>query len=151
MDEQLKSNLTSGKHWLRLVYMVLFAIMLQVSLAVMWVLVVVQFLFALISGNDNRNLRKFGDSLSQFIFQAIQFLTYNSEEKPFPFSDWPEANVVEEESDSVITEEPEAAGTESAEKPLEATEKEGQSDASEPSEPLKKEPLEKEISDKENK
>ncbi len=97
MDEQLKSNLTSSKHWFRLLFMIMFALLLQVALAVMWVLVGVQFLFALISGSDNRNLRKFGDSLSQFIFETIQFLTYNSEDKPFPFSDWPEANVVEEE------------------------------------------------------
>lgn len=95
MDEQLKSNLTSSKHWFRLVYMILFAVLLQVALAVMWVLVVIQFLFALITGNDNRNLRSFGASLSQYIYQAIQFLTYNSEDKPFPFMDWPEAPVVE--------------------------------------------------------
>jgi hypothetical protein len=77
--------------------MVLFALLLQLALGVMWVLVTVQFLFALITGNDNKNLRAFCDSLSQYIFQAIRFLTYNSEEKPFPFSDWPEAAVVEVE------------------------------------------------------
>ena len=93
MDEQLKSNLTSGKHWMRLVYMVLFAIFLQVASVVMTVLVVVQFLFALITGADNINLRKFGDSLSIYIFSVLQFLIYNSEEKPFPFSDWPESSV----------------------------------------------------------
>lgn len=97
MDEQLKSNLTSGKHWLRLVFMLLFAVLLQVSLAVMWVLVAIQFIFALITGKDNLNLRSFGDSLSQYIFKTIQFLTYNSEEKPFPFSDWPESQAVVEE------------------------------------------------------
>src|SRR5690606_6021877 len=51
------------------------------------------FLFALITGNDNRQLRKFGDSLSIFIFDTLQFLIYNSEEKPFPFADWPESKV----------------------------------------------------------
>jgi len=101
MDEQLKSNLTSSKHWLRLVYMLLFAVFLQVALAVMWVLVVIQFLFALITGNDNGNLRNFGHSLSRFIFQAIQFLTYNSEEKPFPFADWPEAENLVDSQDEV--------------------------------------------------
>lgn len=93
MDEQLKSNLTSGKHWMRLIYMVLFAIFLQLASVVMTVLVVVQFLFALITGSDNINLRKFGDSLSIYIFSVLQFLIYNSEEKPFPFSDWPESSV----------------------------------------------------------
>ena len=98
MDEKLKSNLTSGKHWLRLLYMIVFAVCLQVASFVMWVLVALQFLFSLIRGEDNENLRTFGASLSKYIFQALQFLTYNSEEKPFPFSDWPAADVVEEDA-----------------------------------------------------
>ncbi len=96
MDENLKSNITSGKHWLRLLYMVVFAVCLQVASFVMWVLVALQFLFSLIKGEDNENLRKFGSSLSKYIFQALQFLTYNSEAKPFPFSDWPAADTLEE-------------------------------------------------------
>ncbi len=91
MDQQLKSNLMSGKQWLRFIYMVFFAVCLQVAGFVMWVLVGLQFLFALITGADNANLRGFGQSLSRYIFQALKFLTYNSEEKPFPFADWPRA------------------------------------------------------------
>lgn len=104
MDEQLKSNLTSSKHWLRLVYMVLFSIFLQVSSLVMWVLVAVQFLFALITGKDNMNLRRFGDSLSQYIYQALRFLTYNTEDKPFPFADWPESSVDVASTDGEVVE-----------------------------------------------
>lgn len=88
-NEELKSNLLSSKHWLRLLFMVLFAILFQVATVVMWVLVVLQFLFSLITGQDNRNLRSFGSSLSAYIYQVLKFLTYASDEKPFPFSDWP--------------------------------------------------------------
>ena len=35
MDEQLKCNLTSGRHWMRLIYMILFAVFLQVASVVM--------------------------------------------------------------------------------------------------------------------
>ena len=95
MDEQLKSNLTSSKHWIRLFFMILFALALQIASVVMTALVVVQFFFALITGSDNSQLRKFGDSLSIFIFNTLQFLIYNSEEKPFPFADWPESKIVD--------------------------------------------------------
>lgn len=88
-NEELKSNLLSSKHWLRLLFMVLFALLFQLATVVMWVLVVLQFLFSLITGRDNKNLRAFGASLSAYIYQALRFLTYASEEKPFPFSDWP--------------------------------------------------------------
>lgn len=88
-NEQLKSNLTSSKHWLRLVFMLLFAAVLQLASLVMWVLVAVQFVFSLITGEDNQHLRRFGHSLSTYIYDVLKFLCYSSEEKPFPFSDWP--------------------------------------------------------------
>lgn len=90
-NEQLKSNLKSPQHWLRFAYMILFAICLQMALFLVWPLVVAQFIFALVTGQDNANLRHFSASLAQYIHQALAFLTYNSEEKPFPFADWPQA------------------------------------------------------------
>lgn len=92
-NEELKSNLLSSKHWLRLIFMVLFAVVLQVVSLIMWVLVILQFLFSLITGQDNINLRQFGFSLSTYIYQMLKFLTYSSEEKPFPFASWPVAPV----------------------------------------------------------
>lgn len=89
MDQQLKSNLTSSKHWIRLVYMLLFACFLYVASFVIVVLVIVQFVFALVTGSDNKKLREFGSSLTQYIYQVLLFLTFNSEEKAFPFTDWP--------------------------------------------------------------
>ena len=83
-NEQLKSNLLSSKHWLRLIFMLFFAAVLQLASLVMWGLVAVQFLFSLITGEDNLHLRKFGDSLSCYIFSVLKFLCYSSEEKPFP-------------------------------------------------------------------
>jgi len=94
MDNALKSNLLSGKHWLRLVFMLLFGGILQLATLLMWVLVTLQFLFSLVTGKDNDQLRRFGGSLSIFIYQSLMFLTYNREDKPFPFSDWPEPGQV---------------------------------------------------------
>ncbi len=90
MNDSAKSNVEGSAHWLRLAFMLLFALIIQMAGAVMWVVVIVQFLFALLSGQANENLRRFGHSLSVFIFQIWQFLSYNSEEKPFPFKDWPD-------------------------------------------------------------
>ncbi len=88
-SEELKGNLTSSKHWLRLLFMIMFAVILYVAAIVMSFLVVLQFLFSLITGRDNRNLRELGQSLAVYIHQTLRFLTYNSEQKPFPFDDWP--------------------------------------------------------------
>lgn len=90
-NETLKNNVTSASHWLRLLYMLLFVVLLYVAAWVMTFVVILNFLFALFSGSPNANLRRFGDSLGRYIFEALQFLTYNRERKPFPFSDWPDA------------------------------------------------------------
>ncbi len=92
--ETLKTNVTSGKHWLRLVYMLLFAVLLYVAGVVMCAVIVLQFLFALLTGSPNGNLRQFGKSLALYIYRVLEFLTYSREDKPFPFSDWPEAETV---------------------------------------------------------
>lgn len=88
-NEQLKSNLTSSKHWFRLVFMLFFAAILQLASIVMWALVIVQFFFSLITGEDNQHLRRFGYSLSTYIYDVLKFLSYSSDQKPFPFADWP--------------------------------------------------------------
>ncbi|TLM76096.1 DUF4389 domain-containing protein [Microbulbifer harenosus] len=90
-NEELKRNLTSTNQWLRLVYMVLFAVLLEVAGFVMLAVIIAQFLFAIFSGGANDNLRRLGDQISTFIYQSLQFLIYNTEEKPFPFSEWPES------------------------------------------------------------
>ena len=112
MDKELKTNLTSKRNWMRLIYMIIFAVCLQVSSIVMWVLVTLQFLFSLVTGRDNINLRRLGDSLSQYVYQALQFLTYASEEKPFPFGEWPVSDIVEDYQE---TDHSEASSEESTE------------------------------------
>ncbi|WP_066965645.1 DUF4389 domain-containing protein [Microbulbifer sp. Q7] len=90
-NEELKQNLTSSNQWLRLIYMVLFAVLLEIAGFVMLAVVIAQFLFAIFSGSANDNLRRLGDQIASYIYQTLQFLIYNSEEKPFPFSEWPES------------------------------------------------------------
>ena len=99
-NQQIKSNLTASKHWLRFVFMLIFAAILQIASLVMWLLVIAQFLFSLITGKDNINVRNFGSSLSLYIFHTLRFLTYNSEEKPFPFADWPASDAELEKKSS---------------------------------------------------
>ncbi|MCO1335546.1 DUF4389 domain-containing protein [Microbulbifer sp. OS29] len=92
-NDDLKRNLSSGNQWVRLIYMVLFALCLQVAAWLLMAVVVLQFLFSIINGKSNDNLRRFGDQLASYVYQAIQFLIYNSNEKPFPFAEWPESDV----------------------------------------------------------
>jgi len=50
-----------------------------------------QFLALLFTEEPNQPLMKFGQSLNTYQYQINQFLTINTEEYPFPFSDFPES------------------------------------------------------------
>lgn len=110
ITDDIKSSIFSPKHWIRLVYMLLFALMLHVASIVMWVLCAMQFIISLITNKDNENLRYLGKSITRFIVQALDFLTYNTEAKPFPFAEWPEYETSNSDGTSlVVIEEPAAA------------------------------------------
>lgn len=94
MSEEVKANLKSKSVWLRGFFMVLFAILYGVAEFVLAIVAIFQFGAALITGKPNDNAVRFGNSLGQYIFQIAQFVTFNTEIKPFPFSSWPEARSV---------------------------------------------------------
>lgn len=85
----LESRLKSRSTWMRLLYMVVFTIFLGVAEFVLAAVVIFQFLLRLITGEINEQLREFGQGLSQYCYQIFRFLTFNSEEHPFPFAHWP--------------------------------------------------------------
>lgn len=90
MNPQLKEHLTAKDTWIRGIFMLLFAVFLSVAKVVAAVVVVVQFLFTVFQGETNDNLKQFGAGLSRFVFQTMMYLTYNSDDKPFPFKPWPD-------------------------------------------------------------
>ena len=83
-------SLTNVDTWIRLAYMVLFALLVMAARLLVSIVVVVLFALVLIFGKDNENLRNLGQGLGKWVYQAIMFLTFNSNDKPFPFDDWPQ-------------------------------------------------------------
>ena len=114
MENQTKQNLSNPDLWIRLVYMLLFTALLCIAKLVITTVAVLQFLLVLLSGSDNRNLKELGQITSKWSLQAFYFLTFNTEQKPFPFDDWPELD--EEEPETLLedtdTSEDENAGEE---------------------------------------
>ncbi len=89
MEEVLRQRLTSRGIWSRALYMVLFAIAYTITETIIFFLVVFQFLVTLLTGSANEPLLRFGTNLSTYVYQILQFQTFNTETHPFPFSDWP--------------------------------------------------------------
>jgi hypothetical protein len=75
--------------WLRGFYM---AVLLICGWIAAWLVVVVtvfQFLSNIFTDKSNEHILRFSRSLIRYITQIVQYVTYNAEEKPFPFSGWP--------------------------------------------------------------
>lgn len=89
MAGELSSNLTNGKTWLRGLLIILFAILYGVAEFIVWVLVVLQFGSHLITGEPMPRLSAFARGLNAYVYQILQFITYRSDARPFPFSAWP--------------------------------------------------------------
>ena len=93
MDANLKENVASTGTWGRALFMILFAIIYSVAEIVLATVVIIQFFFVLFTGTANPRLLGFGQEISQFIYDVFIFLTYNSEERPFPFAPWPSSEI----------------------------------------------------------
>ncbi|MEE8544035.1 MAG: DUF4389 domain-containing protein [Gammaproteobacteria bacterium] len=86
---RIEDNIKSGSTWLRLLFMILFVALWSISRIIVVAVVVLQFLWVLIAGDSNARLAGFGQSLATYTYQIVMYLTFNTEEQPFPFADWP--------------------------------------------------------------
>jgi hypothetical protein len=87
--ESLKENFVQQGKWLRLLGMLGFSFVYSLSLWVLWLIVTVQFLFVLLTNSPNENILRASSGFRNYMVQILDFITYRSEDKPFPFSDFP--------------------------------------------------------------
>lgn len=139
--EEIVDNLKQPSHWLRLPFMVAFGFVLYlIFVPIVIVIMVAQILFALITGSSNRNLRGLGSVVQQYVSQIVAYITYNSSERPFPFSDFPvEDPAVESEATDESTDERTDSSKASAkETSTSSTDTKSDGDGSTPAKPVKK-------------
>ncbi len=90
-SNSVESNLTSRSTWLRLLFMFVCLVLYAVTRVVVLAVVVLQFFWALFTSKPNEKLTALGHSLALYTCELIDYLTYFTEIRPFPFDkDWPE-------------------------------------------------------------
>ncbi|WP_461536691.1 DUF4389 domain-containing protein [Spongorhabdus nitratireducens] len=100
-----KTNLSDEAWWLRLVYLVVFYLLAGLAMALVAVIALIQLALSLVSGEGNATLASVSGGVNRFLFQVMQFICGNSPVKPFPFSDWPDAEEISEPE--LVPDEPE--------------------------------------------
>lgn len=83
---------------LRVLWMLVFLLVWQVAQLVLGGLVLVQLIYRLVYGGPNGGLMNFGDTLSQYLAQIGRFGSFHTEQKPWPFADWPASRAPEGEA-----------------------------------------------------
>jgi hypothetical protein len=77
--------------WLRALQMLLMALAWQLVGTLLFFAAILQLILALVNGAPNARLMALGRSLGRYQSQVASFVSFATEEAPFPFSDWPGA------------------------------------------------------------
>ena len=108
----VKENVKNVDTWMRGLFIIIFGVIFYVLIGIIWLLVIFQFLTKVITGKLNEQLEKFSTGLTQYTQQILDYVTFQSEVRPFPFSPLPgssggdsstvasEAKTVEKDEDS---------------------------------------------------
>jgi hypothetical protein len=97
-SEEIKAHVKDANIWKRLLFMILFTILYSAAEVVLAVVVLYQFLTVLITGSKNDKVLSFGAQLSTYVYQIVRFLTFNTEDQPYPSADWPSDKALAEKA-----------------------------------------------------
>ena len=88
IEEHLKARST----WVRLLFMIVVVLCYAVARLAVTLVVIVLFFYVLLTGETNPRLKDLGLSLARYVYQIVEYLTFNTEVRPFPFdAEWPDA------------------------------------------------------------
>ena len=90
MKEEMRENLIDEGIWMRGLFMVLFLIAYNIVEFLILLVALFQFVAVLFTGRINETVLRLGNNLSLFALETFQYLTFNSNLRPFPFSPWPD-------------------------------------------------------------
>lgn len=88
-NSALQGRLLSKTVWLRILYVALFCVVGYLCLHVVLLATLVQGVLLLVTGEANSNLHKLTGAMADYLRQLALFITFNGEDKPFPFSAFP--------------------------------------------------------------
>lgn len=92
--ENLLNSPVLKKNLLKALYIALFLAISYGLILITLFIVLFQFIFSIIFSKPNEFVLTFSKSMSIFAYEIILFLTYNTDQMPFPFRPWPKHSTV---------------------------------------------------------
>tara|TARA_Y100000766_G_C18778992_1_gene542294 strand:- start:629 stop:931 length:303 start_codon:yes stop_codon:yes gene_type:complete len=97
MTDNFQNRIRSGQTWFRLLLaLAYFFIVFEIIVILVGFSFVFQFLYRLIKGVDAEHLKNFTEKLNAFSYSSLDYLTFNSDDRPFPFNAWPTKRKLED-------------------------------------------------------
>ena len=94
MESINKDEILKSSKWIRFIFMVLYAFALNFALTICIGLAFVQFLFVLFTSKVNTSIANINSYVIEFFEDSLAFLLFQTEEKPFPFKNNSDEEVV---------------------------------------------------------
>ena len=88
MNEKTPDRPNNRSTWIRLLYIILFLVIFNLVELAIGLIIIVQFFSQLLAGDVNKELQGWGRALAVYVSEIICFLTYHTDEMPFPFKPW---------------------------------------------------------------
>ena len=114
-----KEEILKTSKWVRFLFMVVYAFVINFVLTICIGLAFIQFLFFLFTSKVNGSIADFNTQIVEFFHDCIAFLLFATEDKPFPFKstetvdeNTEEAEIIEAEVDSTNSDEVEPSEAE---------------------------------------
>lgn len=76
-----------GNFFVRLAYIVVYVLILGVVRFALWGVLLVQLVMHLIGAPPNPGAQQIGEAVADYVYRIWRFLSYNTDDKPFPFND----------------------------------------------------------------
>ncbi len=73
----------------RALYTILYLIIGRLISMVLFVIAITQFIYTWVSGEPNDKILQFSERLAEYTKQLVAYVSFNTDEKPWPVGDWP--------------------------------------------------------------
>ncbi len=74
----------------RVLYTILYLIIGRFISMVLFVITITQFIYSWLSGEPNEKILTFSQNMAEYTKQLVEYVGFNTNEKPWPIGDWPD-------------------------------------------------------------
>lgn len=87
--EDIKNSEHPKADLARVVYMIMYLIIGKIISMILFVIAVGQLIYSWVSGTPNEKVLPFTESMAEYAKQIVLYVSFNTDEKPWPSADWP--------------------------------------------------------------